>query len=195
MRLFPLLAILLAGCGNNNSAPSLSAAPDWVIQYSSPAAGTSGTSFTFPPGADGVRYVVHSSLPATSGQTVTLVFTLEGGGTLAPTEGGGPARVRLFLQRQGDTLTADEPYKRWWSTAFIDLTSPGTFTLTARIIPEEWSSVFGAVGSSSPEAIAGFYDCVANLANAGFTFGGMFAGHGVVATGDVRFALQMFTIT
>lgn len=43
--------------------------------------------------------------------------------------------------------------------------------------------------------VAGFDDCIANLANIGFTFGGLFDGHGVYATGPVRFIVRDFVIS
>jgi len=42
-------------------------------------------------------------------------LAITGKGNFVPTEGTAAARVRLFLQQRGDTLTAQEPYKRWWS--------------------------------------------------------------------------------
>jgi hypothetical protein len=34
---------------------------------------------------------------------------------------GPPANFSLFIQQQGDTLTAAEPYKRWWSAEIAQL--------------------------------------------------------------------------
>ena len=42
--------------------------------------------------------------PLEIGQTITMEFTIEGSGQFVPTEGTTSARVRLFLQEQGDTL-------------------------------------------------------------------------------------------
>jgi hypothetical protein len=50
---------------------------------------------------------------------------LRGKGNFVPTEGTTTARVRLFLQQRGDTLTAQEP--RWWSLAYVEL-HEGEFT-------------------------------------------------------------------
>jgi len=41
----------------------------------------------------------------------------------------------------GDTLTEQEPYKRWWSTAYVEL-KEGDFTLIVPVSPDQWSSVF-----------------------------------------------------
>src|SRR6478672_9088763 len=60
--------------------------------------------------------------------------------------GNATACVRLFLQQQGDTLTAQEPYKRWWSVTYVEL-HEGEFTLAASLSPDEWTSVFGQRGA------------------------------------------------
>ena len=53
-------------------------------------------------------------------------------------------------------------------------------------------SVFGRKGS---EARGEFRTTLSNLGSVGFTFGGMFAGHGVYLTGgNARFVLKEFDI-
>lgn len=167
----------------------------WTIDYS-PSMPTALSEkqgehfFEFPRSPGSVNYVTKPATELVFGQTITMRFKLEGNGKLTATEGRSPAKVRLFMQRTGDTLTVREPYKRWWSVASTELASPGTFVLSAKIKSSEWSSVFGAVGSAAPAAFA---DCLAHLAHLGFTFGGDFAGHGVfVRDGAVRFVLQQY---
>ena len=114
-------------------------------------------------------------------------FAITGNGNFAPTEGTATARVRLFLQQRGDTLTAQEPYKRWWSVSYVQL-HEGEFTLTASLSPDKWTSVFGQGGAEVPNE---FNTAIFQLANVGFTFGGTFAGHGVYVTGgNARFILS-----
>ena len=191
-----LLALLLA-IYNSDSAPATVAASNgWTIAYSpgmpSRMPMRDGHYYFDFPNANGVHYVYKKAPSVSVGQTVTMVFTIEGGGNFVPTEGAASARVRLFMQERGDTLTAAEQYKRWWSTAFVEL-KPGTFTLTAIVAPELWSSVFGKNGSRVPGE---FKNAISDLANIGFTFGGTFAGHGVyVTSGSVRFILKEFNIT
>jgi hypothetical protein len=190
-----LVLFLLAG-NNGDSASALAASSSgWTIAYSPGMPSEMPTKdgnyyFDFPK-MDGVHYVYQRAPAVGVGQTVTMVFTIEGSGTFIPTEGTASARVRLFLQERGDTLTAAEPHKRWWSTAFAEL-KPGTFALTAVIAPELWSSVLGKNGGEIPGE---FYNAISNLANIGFTFGGTFAGHGVyVIGGNARFVLKEFRV-
>ncbi len=197
--LFLVIGLALA-CYQNSSAlafvPTV-AGPSWTIAYSPsmpPTLSERAESyfFDFPTSKDGIHYVIQRAPAVQLGQTITMVFSLEGIGKLLTNEGRSPAKVRLFMQRKGDTLTAKEPHKRWWSLARVELVSPKTFTLSAKIEPSEWSSVFGAVGNAVP---AEFGDCVANLAHLGFTFGGDFAGHGVYTNGAVRFVLKEYSVT
>lgn len=147
--------------------------------------------FTIPT-TDGVHYVTSTAPAVTAGQTITMKFSLAGSGKLIATQGDQPARVRLMLQQQGDTLTAEEEDKRWWSYAHIELTPvPGEFLLTATVQPDQWFQVFGHSGADRPGAFA---NCLLHLGNWGFTFGGMFAGHGVYATGPVTFTLKQFSV-
>ena len=100
--------------------------------------------------------------------------------------------MRLFLQQRGDTLTAQEPYKRWWSISYVEL-HEGEFTLTASISPDQWTSVFGRRGDEVPHE---FNSAISQLANVGFTFGGTFGGHGVyVAGGNARFILNQYSVS
>jgi hypothetical protein len=194
-----ILAFALAGHGSSSTLPigPAVADPSWTIAYSRVMPPTLSERagihfFDFPTDTDGIHYVIKRAPTVQLGQTITMVFSLEGRGKLLPNEGRSPAKVRLFMQRKGDTLTAEEPYKRWWSRAYFDLVSPREFTLSAKIRPSEWFSVFGAVGSKVPDE---FGDCIANLAHVGFTFGGDFAGHGVyVSGGAVRFLLNDYRV-
>jgi hypothetical protein len=94
-------------------------------------------------------------------------FAITGNANFVPTEGTATARVRLFLQHQGDTLTAQEPYKRWWSVPYAELRE-GESTLTVAVSPDQWSSVFGQRGAEVPNE---FNAAISKLVNVGFTFG------------------------
>ena len=91
-------------------------------------------------------------------------FAISGNATFVPTEGTATARVRLFLQQRGDTLTAQEPYKRWWSLPHFELRE-GEFTLTVPLSPDQWTSVFGQGGAEVPNE---FNVAISKLGNVGF---------------------------
>jgi hypothetical protein len=138
-----------------------------------------------------LHYVIKQAPPVRAGQSVTLRFAITGAGKLVPTQGEPPARVRLFLQKRGDTMTAAEEYKRWWSADSVELV-PGEFTLKAQLTPGQWLSVFGKNGAEAPSE---FQAAISDLGNVGFTFGGKFAGHGVyVTSGSAHFVLKQFSI-
>ena len=192
-----LIALMLGGCKSGSSSGGFvptQAGPAWTIAYSPSMPPFNQSTFDFPQGVagGGIDYVIRQQGAIQPGRTIKLVFALEGDGKCFATEGEASARVRLFMQRQGDGMMADEPYKRWWSKNFVELVSPGEYTLSEVVTPNRWTSVFAASGETVPEAFA---DCIANLQHVGFTFGGNFAGHGVYADGPVRFVLKSFTIT
>lgn len=198
--LIVILGLALAGRDNSRAAPMEPAAADspWIVAFSPAMPPTLSEQaenyyyFDFPTDTDGIHYVFKRAPAVEPGQTITMVFSLEGKGKLLPNEGRSFAKVRLYMQRKGDRLTAKEPHKRWWSRAFSELVSPRDFVLSARIAPSQWTSVFGMVGSNVPDE---FRDCIDNLAHVGFTFGGDFAGHGVyVRDGAVRFVLKEYSV-
>jgi hypothetical protein len=133
-----------------------------------------------------VHYVYKLAPAIKVGQTITMHFAITGNANFVPTEGTATARVRLFLQQRGDTLTAEELY---WSLPYVELRE-GEFTLTVSLSPDQWTSVFGQKGAEVPNE---FNAAIPNLGNVGFTFGGTFAGHGVLVTGgNARFVLKEF---
>ena len=110
---------------------------------------------------------------AITAATVTMTFRIETTGApifqygLNPNNNcTNPAAVRLFIQRQGDTLEADHEFYRWWSKAAAELT-PGWLTLTVPLIPEQWLSVFGKTGDLDQVASAAFHDALQNVGNIG----------------------------
>jgi hypothetical protein len=191
-----VLAFLLTAC-NHEGAPAVPAPVSyWKIAYSPnmPAwmSGTEGNWYFDFPNQNGVHYVHKVAPVIKAGQTITMQYAIMGKGNFVPTEGTATARVRLFLQQRGDTLTAQEQYKRWWSVAYVEL-HEGEFTLTASLSPDQWTSVFGRRGDEVPHE---FNSAISQLANVGFTFGGTFAGHGVyVAGGNARFILRQYSVS
>ncbi|MEQ1896852.1 MAG: hypothetical protein ABL971_05615 [Vicinamibacterales bacterium] len=106
---------------------------------------------------------------------------------------GGPATMRLFLERANEPTANTADFYRWWSDVTLPLT-PGGGSLTVPVTPDRWGSVFGTKGNASPAAVAGFEATLADLATVGMTFGGgCFAGHGVnISGGTARFILTSF---
>jgi hypothetical protein len=197
MRITIVLLALLLTARNDEGSPAVPAPISyWRIAYSPnmPAwmSGTEGNWYFDFPNQNGVHYVYTAAPAVRVGQTITMHFAITGKGNFVPTEGTAPARVRLFLQQQGDTLTAREPYKRWWSTAYVELKEVD-FTLSVPVSPDQWSSVFGRRGDEVPHE---FNVAISQLANVGFTFGGTFAGHGVYVTGGTaRFILKQYLVS
>jgi hypothetical protein len=154
--------------------------------------GTEGNWYFDFPSRNGVHYVYKRAPAIKTGQTIAMHFVITGKANVVPTEGSATARVRLLLQQRGDTLTAQEPYKRWWSVPYVELRE-GEFTLTVPLSPDRWTSVFGQGGAEVPNE---FNAAISQLANVGFTFGGTFAGHGVFVTGgNARFVLKEFSVS
>jgi len=111
--------------------------------------GTEGDWYFDFPSQNGVHYVYKLAPAMKVGQTITMHFAITGNANFVPTERTATARVRLFLQRRGDTLTAQEPYKRWWSLPYVELRE-GEFTLGVPLAPDRWTSVFGQSGAEVP---------------------------------------------
>jgi hypothetical protein len=200
VRILPIVLAVLFGARNDGcstaSAASSVTPTDWTIAFSHNVPprmieeqGGGAYYFHFPH-SDGVHYIIQQAPAMRAGQIVTMWFAIVGEGKLVPTQGAPPARVRLFLQQRGDRMTAAEEFKRWWSVASVELVA-GEFVLNAELDPARWFSVFGKNGAQVPEA---FHAAIADLEHVGFTFGGMFAGHGVYAIGQARFVLKQFSI-
>jgi hypothetical protein len=192
-----VLVCLLTACNDEgpSSAPSTNS---WKIAYSPnmPASmsGTEGNWYFDFPSRNGVHYVYKPAPAIKVGQSITMRFAISGSDkpNFVPTEGTATARVRLFLQQRGDTLTAQEPYKRWWSVPYVEL-HEGESTLSVAVSPDQWTSVFGQGGAEVPNE---FSTAISKLGNVGFTFGGTFAGHGVFVTGgSARFGLKEFSVS
>jgi hypothetical protein len=101
----------------------------------------------------------------------------------------------LFLQRRGDDWSGAgaREFYRWWSVGHVELTE-GERELAARLAPDQWFSVFGKRGDQFGAAEQ-FTAAIADLEAVGLTFGGTFAGHGVLAVeGPARFTLMGYQI-
>jgi hypothetical protein len=189
----------------------------WYLQYSAgvpdhPVADGAGWSFDFPVydqssmncnedrSCGHVNYVTTPVNAAITAAGLTMTFRVETTGApvfqyaLNPNNTcTNPAAVRLFIQRQGDTMEVDHEFYRWWSKAAAKLTA-GTATLTVPLMPDQWMSVLGKAGNLDQIATAGFRAALQNVGNIGMTFGGgCFAGHGMnISGGTARFSLTSY---
>ena len=191
----------------------------WYLQYSAgvpdhPIADGAGWSFNFPVYDQlpmncnkdrSCGHINHITTPVNAAITatvLTMTFRVETTGApffqyaLNPNNTcTNPAAVRLFIQRQGDTLEVDHEFYRWWSKAAAKLTA-GTVTLTVPLMPDQWLSVLGKAGDVDQIATAAFRAALQNVGNIGMTFGGgCFAGHGVNSSGGTaRFSLMRYRL-
>jgi hypothetical protein len=144
-----------------------------------------------------VNYV-YTSPPANiaPGAKMALTYSIDGDATFAPVAEGacgstgcGPALLRLFVWENGDV--GGDTF-RWWCTTAAPIVIGGNQALACQLTPGNWSDVNGQNGSAQ---VQGFNDAIANPFAVGFTFGGMYAGHGVQVTGgQAMFKVNSFTI-
>lgn len=145
-----------------------------------------------------------AKIASSSGITMTFTVQTTSGNpvfdfhTATDNTGTFPVHVRFILE-QFQTFIGTG-YDRWWSNpiaAEISATTE-TVTLSASFDPSQWSSVYGEFANSSPNALAGFQTCMANIGMLGFTFGGgSFFGHGCFVdqgTGNADFVLTNFQL-
>ena len=171
----------------------------WSILYSpgmppSLSQNADGNYYVDVPHQDGLHYVVQRVQGNPTGKTIIIKFELIGSGELLASDPGEtcPCSVSLYLQQQGDTLTAADEFKRWWSHK-IPCNQQGEASVV--VSPENWTQVFGKRGI---DFLQQFQAAMSELANIGFTFSGTsFAGHGIYlkqGTGSVRFELKEYSI-
>jgi hypothetical protein len=118
----------------------------WKIAYSpnmpTSMSGTKGNWYFDFPSRNGVHYVYKPAPPIKVGQSITMHFAITGVDTAhfirrkAPQ----PHGCGCSCNSVGDTLTAQEPYKRWWSVPYIELRE-GESTLSVAVSPDQWTSV------------------------------------------------------
>ena len=74
---------------------------------------------------------------------------------------------------------------------------PETSLSPRHLTPDQWSSVFGRLGSLNATTVKGFQDALGDLGHVGMTIGGgSFFGYGVnISGGTARFALVSYTIS
>jgi hypothetical protein len=160
-----------------------------------PFADGAGWSFDFPQSGGSVHYIstaIKQSLVGKSAVRMTFDIVGDAATIFKATEGTPPARVRLFLQRPTDDWQSE--FNRWWSVRSIEL-GIDSFTLTAPLIGDAWSSVYGKQGDADAAAAAGFMTTIGAVENIGLTFGGTYAGHGVnISGGNAKFICTGYAV-
>ena len=146
-----------------------------------------GWYFDFPQSPNSVHYVTRAPTEAAR-SGIRMSFEISGNVEFKEADCGGvgcvpgPGMVRLYIQRCGDDWRATG--FRFWSPP-LQL-SDGALQMDYALDPS-WIGVYG----TDP---GGFRAALSNLCAVGFTFGGMFAGHGVYATAAARFVLTNFEL-
>lgn len=189
--LVAIAVLALASCTAQHM-PTPNAASQWTITYSTglPVAmlpAIDGYYFDFPQAPGSVHYVTRK-VPESARSSIRMRIRIEGDAQFKATEGDAPAAVRLMVQRRGDTLSWDKVSFRFWSNPAVIVLAPGEFILEVPLTPDQWTNVGGQQDAAGLQALLG------DLDNIGFTFGGMFFGHGVYSIGPARFALLEYTL-
>ena len=130
------------------------------------------------------------------GAKMALIYSIDGDATFTPVAEGacgsagcGRALLRLFVWENGDV--GGNTF-RWWCTTAAPIVIGGNQALACQLAPGNWSDINGQNGSAQ---VQGFNEAIANPFAVGFTFGGMYAGHGVQVTGgQAMFKVNSFTI-
>jgi hypothetical protein len=196
-----LAALLLAGCSSvcifcNSSLYPLPNVGQWVT-YGGNEPSVNNNSFAFP--ADGGKTIigyVYTQLSAVpkAGQTLTLNYSVSGNNPVwvsADKTDTVPPTMHLFLWRKGDNLGCAGAYNFY--RLFADRTPlvlGDTQIMSTTLDSTNWIGCYGAVDAAS------FAGTLANLAGAGFTFGGQyFAGHGIyLSGGSATFKINSFNV-
>ena len=199
----PSQASLSAQAWNIQYSPGMSAHPiavagGWYCDFPAPSCGSAQVC--------SVHYVSTAvQMSVTMGGHVNAVFEVNTTGTPVfnyqlnrDNVCDYPAHVRFYLQRTGDDLSGRGQYEfyRWFSNEVAYELVAGSANLTAALMPDQWTSVFGKKGDYDSAANVGFVQGLQDLVNVGFVFGGgCFYGHGVnVSGGTARFTLRQYSV-
>lgn len=205
-RMAIMLALALVGCGDGGGggggnvvvvAPAVPpTVAGWQWQASANVGGNPGSvesfTFTFPVGQDGAHYLVKPWGGPIAGLTLDYAIETTGSPTFVALDKGQPepstAMVTLYFQKSGDT--GFDPAGRWWAAGIRGPLAAGSYTIAAMISDaDKWSGVNGQRDATQLNAAA------ASVGTVGFTFGGMFFGHGVYVTGGTAtMIMKKFTV-
>lgn len=204
-----ILMAALVGCssggGSHHSSPKPSPAPQtsgWsfgpVVNGKNFSEGVAaaptlqGNGWTFAvPSTGGVDAVIKKSPPLTVGaKSVTLHYSVTGGGFLATGENSVAGRVGFSIQRRGDNWSGSGAYQQYRLFGKSrPLLKAGQATLTIQLTAGNLTDVGGKAASQ-----AAIDAVLADLDNYSVVFGGTFASHGVYATQPSTFTLEEITV-
>ncbi len=151
-----------------------------------PTADGSGWLFILKPGAE-VHYiqVPYNALK----QHQILTFTYRATGKFVSVQDGGQATCRPMIRRQGDQMTVNQEFYRWWSGPPVKLIGDGQIHTVTYVL--QWSNWTGVFGKSNQSEFA--YTMNGHIMTVALTFGGASdAGHG--ASVDGKFELLGYQI-
>ncbi len=176
----------------------------WTARYSEGVTLTSQVEFAFPAAPGHINYLTMPyTTPLSQAQSVTMTVQIDAlSGVPSFDYGIGPnnpcaypAHVRAYIEQKYklDAVYAPATY-RWWSNPIAIELTPGTFTATTPLTPDQWSDTNGIRGVDD---LAGFAAAIGHPQAVGMTFGGgCFFGHGVsVSGGTAQFILKGFTVS
>jgi len=196
-------AALLQGCASGPAvrpSASLSLKPrDWNITWSAgvpahPRAAPDGAwAFDFPEQPAHVNYVIAPYSPAKPpSHAITITWRIMGDGVFGFNANGcaDAPHFQFMLERQGDSMSADEEFSRLWNDERFPLEPTAERTVTIPLTSDHWSGVFG----KRDEAQLRY--TLAHLGSVGITLGGgCYAGHGVfLLSGAAQFVLVDFSV-
>lgn len=131
---------------------------------------------------------IHALLKSVNGlkaKEIVCTFAICGDGVFT-SAGGGTPQVRLHF-------AATELGTRYWSNPVFAPLKTGTVTLSVRLNPDNWQSVYGKMAT---EDVGAFKDALKNAKLVGMTFGderGAFAHGAWLKSGNAKFRLISFT--
>jgi hypothetical protein len=152
-----------------------------------------------------VNYITVPYFTGITGSSISMTFSIAAGSTTVfdwhtnpdNTACAEPATVRFMLEHTGDSALTDIQYRWWsWDVSYVLEATPGSVTITAPLLPAQWSNVNGQNGSLNATTEAGFASVLAHPGAIGMTFGGgCYYSHGVfIDSGDATFMLTNFRI-
>lgn len=196
MRALIALSLCLAACGDDSNDIRIDRAQpsEWAI--GAPDAHPSGPSFDIPQ-TGSINYITRATGSLAGKHSITLRYKVEMADDtriFPPSMPDGPSIITLYFQRKGDDWSGAGKYAfyRWYATISSQMPiTAGEHEITAAFT-DRWTAI---EAGSSNELSQAFPDALKDAGRVGFVLGGGTGyGHGVSASGPVRFTITSFTI-